>query len=47
MNNGEGIKSYSEGGISTTFADGGSMADSGLSAKVASMLVEYKREGIA
>lgn len=47
QNNAEGIKSYSEGGISTTFADGGSMADCGLSDKVCSMLVDYRRQAIA
>lgn len=47
QNNAEGIKSYSEGGISTTFADGGSMADCGLSEKVCSMLVDYRRQAIA
>ena len=47
QNNAEGIKSYSEGGISTTFADGGSMADCGLSGKVCSMLVDYRRQAIA
>lgn len=47
QNNAEGIKSYSEGGISTTFVDGGSMADCGLSDKVCSMLVDYRRQAIA
>lgn len=47
MNKAEGIKSYSEGGISTTFADGGTMADCGLSAKVCSMLVDYRRQAVA
>ena len=47
MNNAEGIKSYSEGGISTTFADSGTMADCGLSAKVCSMLVDYRRQAVA
>lgn len=47
QNNAEGIKAYSEGGISTTFADGGSMADCGLSDKVCSMLVDYRRQAIA
>lgn len=47
QNKAEGIKSYSEGGISTTFTDSGSMADCGLSDKVCSMLVDYKRQAIA
>ena len=47
QNKADGIKSYSEGGISTTFADAGSMADAGLSAKVCSMLIEYKRQAVA
>lgn len=47
MNKAEGIKSYSEGGISTTFIDSGSMADCGLSDKVCSMLVDYKRQAVA
>lgn len=47
QNGAEGIKSYSEGGISTTFTDSGSMADCGLSDKVCSMLVEYKRQAVA
>ena len=46
-NKADGIKSYSEGGISTTFVDSGSMADCGLSDKVCSMLVEYKRQAVA
>ena len=47
MNKAEGIKSYSEGGISTTFADSGTMADCGLSAKICSMLVDYRRQAVA
>ena len=47
INNAEGIKSYSEGGMSTTFADSGTMADSGLSKKVCSMLESYKRQAVA
>jgi len=47
QNGAEGIKSYSEGGISTTFTDTGSMADCGLSDKVCSMLVDYKRQAVA
>ena len=47
LNNAEGIKSYSEGGQSTTFADGGTMADCGLSAKICSMLVDYRRQAVA
>lgn len=47
MSKAEGIKSYSEGGISTTFADSGTMADCGLSAKVCSMLVDYRRQAVA
>lgn len=47
LNNAEGIKSYSEGGISTTFADSGTMADCGLSAKICSMLVDYRRQAVA
>lgn len=47
QNKAEGIKSYSEGGISTTFADSGSMADCGLSDKVCAMLVDYKRQAVA
>ena len=50
LNKAEGIKSYSEGGISTTFGDSGSfgsMADCGLSAKVCSMLVDYRRQAVA
>jgi len=50
LNKAEGIKSYSEGGISTTFGDSGSfgsMADCGLSAKVSSMLVDYRRQAVA
>lgn len=47
MNNAEGIKSYSEGGISTTFADKGTMADCGLSAKICSMLVDYRKQAVA
>lgn len=47
QNGAEGIKSYSEGGISTTFTDSGSMADCGLSDKVCSMLVDYKRQAVA
>jgi hypothetical protein len=46
-NKADGIKSYSEGGISTTFVDSGSMADCGLSDRVCSMLVEYKRQAVA
>lgn len=46
-NKADGIKSYSEGGISTTFVDSGSMADCGLSDKVCSMLVEFKRQAVA
>ena len=47
VNNAEGIKSYSEGGQSTTFLDNGTMADSGLSKKVCSMLESYKRQAVA
>lgn len=47
QNKADGIKSYSEGGISTTFADSGSMADCGLSDKVCAMLVDYKRQAVA
>ena len=47
INNAEGIKSYSEGGQSTTFLDNGTMADSGLSRKVCSMLESYKRQAVA
>jgi hypothetical protein len=47
VNNAEGIKSYSEGGQSTTFLDNGTMADSGLSRKVCSMLESYKRQAVA
>ena len=47
QNKAEGIKSYSEGGISTTFADTTSMADCGLSAKVCSMLIDYKKQAVA
>lgn len=47
MNNAEGIKSYSEGGISTTYADKGTMADCGLSDKVCSMLVDYRKQAVA
>lgn len=47
INNAEGIKSYSEGGQSTTFLDNGTMADSGLSKKVCSMLESYKRQAVA
>lgn len=47
MEKAEGIKSYSEGGISTTFADSGTMADCGLSAKICSMLVDYRRQAVA
>ena len=47
INNAEGIKSYSEGGMSTTFVDSGTMADAGLSAKVCSMLESYKRQAVA
>lgn len=50
MNKAEGIKSYSEGGISTTFGDSGNfgnLADCGLSAKVCSMLIDYKRQAVA
>ena len=47
LNNAEGIKSYSEGGQSTTFADSGTMADCGLSAKICSMLVDYRRQAVA
>ena len=47
QNKAEGIKSYSEGGISTTFIDDGTMADCGLSAKVCSMLVDYRRQAVA
>lgn len=47
MNNAEGIKSYSEGGISTTFAVGEGKSDCGLSAKVCSMLEDYKRQVVA
>lgn len=43
----DGIASYSEGGQSTTFANGGSMADCGLSDKVCAMLVDYKRQAVA
>lgn len=46
-NKADGIKSYSEGGISTTFVDSGSMADSGLSDVVCAMLVEFKRQAVA
>ena len=47
INNAEGIKSYSEGGQSTTFLDNGTLADSGLSRKVCSMLESYKRQAVA
>lgn len=47
QNKAEGIKQYSEGGISTTFSDTGTMADCGLSAKVCSMLIDYKRQAVA
>ena len=47
QNKAEGIKQYSEGGISTTFSDSGSMADAGLSAKVCSMLIDYRRQAVA
>lgn len=47
QNKADGIKSYSEGGISTTFTDSGSMADCGLSDKVCAMLVDYKRQAVA
>ena len=47
QNRAEGIKQYSEGGISTTFSDSGSMADAGLSAKVCSMLIDYRRQAVA
>ena len=47
INNAEGIKSYSEGGQSTTFIDSGTMADSGLSKKVCSILESYRRQAVA
>lgn len=47
QNKADGIKSYSEGGISTTFADSGSMADCGLSDKVCAMLIDYRRQAVA
>lgn len=47
MNRAEGIKSYSEGGISTTFQDTTTKMDCGLSAKVCSMLEDYKRQVVA
>ena len=47
MNKSEGIKAYSEGGISTTFQDTTSKIDCGLSAKVCSMLEDYKRQVVA
>lgn len=46
-NKGEGLKSYSEGGISMSFGDTTTMADCGLSAKVCSMLTDYKRQAVA
>lgn len=46
-NSADGIKAYSEGGISMTFVDSGTMADCGLSAKVCSLLVDYKRQAVA
>lgn len=45
MEKAEGIKSHSEGGISTTFADVD--GESGLSKSVCEMLVDYKRYGVA
>lgn len=47
MNKAEGVKAYSEGGISTTFQDTMSKIDCGLSAKVCSMLEDYKRQVVA
>lgn len=47
MNRAEGIKSYSEGGISTTFQDVVSKIDCGLSAKVCSMLEDYRKQVVA
>lgn len=47
MNRAEGIKSYSEGGISTTFHDVTSKIDCGLSAKVCSMLEDYRKQVVA
>lgn len=43
----DGIASYSEGGQSTTFINGGSMADCGLSDKVCAILVDYRRQAVA
>lgn len=48
-NNAEGIKSYSEGGISTTYTNGDSalMGENGLSKMVVEMLFDYKKWGVA
>ena len=46
-NKAEGIKSHSEGGISTTFAGVEEIGESGLSKKVVEMLADYKRYGVA
>lgn len=49
MNNAEGIKQHSEGGISTTFAgaDSSLMGENGLSKKVCDILADFKRYGVA